>query len=308
MQSLIRFFQSAPLIGLIVFAGTQWVNPQPARSGSMETRATEISSPRHTSGVRSENRKGNSLVVQTFNFQPPDRGAPGNRADAGSRSPSKQPQECSKPDKPMTALIPRNNWGETLAAHPTFWLYLPTRPAAVELILRDEATEKVVYEVKFPVAQGPGIVSFPLPETAPPLEEGKAYRWMFNFFCSPEAIGASDTSDIPIDLTVSGIVARIAPPARLVRQLEKASPAEKIALYAENGLWYETLTELAELRRTQPRNAEVADQWMGLLKHQAVKLENIAQEPILSCCELDPRNSDSFSLKQKGAKSLDRQF
>jgi hypothetical protein len=96
-------------------------------------------------------------------------------------------------------------------------------------------------------------------------------------------------------------VARVAPSRALKQQLEKAGLTEKLNLYAENGLWYETLTQLAERRRTDPQNSEVADQWMDLLQHKAVLLNNIAQEPILACCQLEPKNTLSLPFKQKGA-------
>ena len=303
MQSLIRRLcrltfglscRSIPLIGLLILGGLESASPELALSRPMET---------DVSKTRSQERvgKNNSVVVQTFNFQPPDRGAPGTRADAGSRGGcSHSPNQSQK----LTALIPTTNWGETIAAHPTFWLYIPTRPTTVEFLLTDEDSDKVVYEGKFPVTQGPGIVSFPLPETAPPLEEGKAYRWIFTFSCPPEQMSTSTNSNIPVPPTVSGVIARIAPSAELSQQLKNASLNEKLALYAENGLWYETLTELAQLRRTQPQNPQVAAQWMYLLQHEAVKLNNISQEPILSCCQVEQRSSLSLPFKEKGAKSF----
>ncbi|MCG5060500.1 MAG: DUF928 domain-containing protein [Limnoraphis sp. WC205] len=277
-----RFSQSIQLAVTLILVGIELASPPLVMSNSSEE----------------SDRQNNSPSDQTtLNFQPPNRGAPGTRADAGSRGGSGQ---CSKLEKPITALIPTTNWGETIAAHPTFWLYIPTSSAAtVELVLKPEGSDDVLYEVKFPVTQGPGIVSFRPPETAPPLEEGKAYRWMFNFYCSSEVLNASTRSNIQSNFTVSGIVARVAPSRALKQQLEKAGLTEKLNLYAENGLWYETLTQLAERRRTDPQNSEVADQWMDLLQHKAVLLNNIAQEPILACCQLEPKNTLSLPFKPK---------
>ena len=302
MQSSIRSYQSIPLIGLFILAGIEWAGPQLALSRPVETIVAEPSPQENVRGVQTEDNqnKNNSVVVQSFNFQPPDRGAPGNRADAGSRG-----GDCSQLQKPMTALIPTRNWGETIAAHPTFWLYIPTRPGDVEFVLEDETSGKQLYKTTFAVTQGPGIVSFRLPDTAPPLEKGKAYRWMFNFTCVSGG-GAPENSDQQ-NPSVSGIVARIDPSAQLSRQLDNASPTERIALYAQNGLWYEMLTELAELRRTEPNNAEVTAKWMDLLEHEAVRLNSIAQEPILSCCEVGQVNSLSLPIKQKRARSGERE-
>ncbi|ERT07696.1 hypothetical protein M595_2401 [Lyngbya aestuarii BL J] len=296
MPSLNRSCQSIQLIGLFILAGIEWANPQLALSHPSQTNVSEPSTQENVRGLEAEDENPNSLIVQTFEFQPPDRGAPGNRSDAGSRG-----GDCSQLKKPMTALIPTTNWGETIAAHPTFWLYLPSQAAAIEFILKDEAGQKELYKVDFPVTQGPGIVSFRLPDTAPPLQEGKAYRWMFNFTCASESNGNSTNVDVQ-NPSVSGIVARITPSAQLTQQLEKASLSDKIVLYAQNGLWYEMLTQLAELRRTQPDNRDVTAQWISLLEHEAVRLNNITQEPILTCCQVDQVNSLYFPVKQTGSK------
>ncbi len=248
-------------------------------------------------------RSRTSSSEKTLNFQPPDRGAPGTRSDAGSRGPG----QCSAFQKPITALIPTTNWGETIAAHPTFWLYIPISSAAMELVLREEGNDDVVYEVKFPITQGPGIVSFRLPETAPPLEEGKAYRWLFNFYCSADVLDASSTSTIQSNFTISGIVARVAPSRQLKQQLERAGSRERLNLYAQNGLWYDALTQLAEQRRTEPQNALVNDQWIDLLEHRSVLLNNIAQEPILSCCQPEAKNTLFPPFKQKTIKSIEQE-
>ncbi|MDY7022255.1 MAG: DUF928 domain-containing protein [Cyanobacteriota bacterium] len=306
MKSFIQSSQCTRLMGLLILAGIAGVTPQLVMSHPVETNVTVTPSEQkvsenQVSQATETDQNPNSAVVQAFEFQPPDRGAPGTRADAGSRGGNGQ---CSQLQKPMTALIPTTNLGETLATHPTFWVYVPTRSATVELILQEPTSQEVLYEVKFPVTQGPGVVSFQLPKTAPPLEEGKAYRWMFNFFCSPASVNRQ-SSEEQSDFTVSGVVARITPSTELSQQLKKASQTEKIALYAQNGLWYETVTQLGELRRTQPLNAQVTSQWTNLLQHQAVRLNSIAEEPVLACCDLKQKNSWPFLFQGKAAKSID---
>ncbi|MEL7035482.1 MAG: DUF928 domain-containing protein [Cyanobacteria bacterium J06592_8] len=306
MKSFIQSSQFTQLMGLFILAGIAGVSPQLAMSRPVETNVTITPSEQkvteaEVSQARETNQNPDSVINQSFEFQPPDRGAPGTRADAGSRGGHGQ---CSQLQKPMTALIPTTNLGETLATHPTFWVYVPTRSAAVELVLQDPMGQKVLYEVKFPVTQGPGVVSFRLPKTAPALEAGKTYRWMFNFFCSPTSLNRQ-SSEQQSDFTVSGVVARITPSTELSQQLKNASQTEKIALYAQNGLWYETVTQLGELRRTQPRNPQVASQWANLLQHQAVRLNNIAEEPVLACCDLKQKNSWPFLFQGKAAKSID---
>ncbi|RDH47676.1 hypothetical protein CBF18_21710, partial [Mastigocladus laminosus WC112] len=53
---------------------------------------------------------------------------------------------------------------------------------------------------------------------------------------------------------VNGKVERVPLAPALKSQLAAATPRERIALYAENGLWFDTLTHLTELYRTHPKD------------------------------------------------------
>jgi Domain of Unknown Function (DUF928) len=119
----------------------------------------------------------------------------------------------------------------------------------------------------------PGIISIKLPETVAPLEINKKYRWSFSYLCSPK--------DSSKDAIVHGYVQRINLSSEIKNQLETATtPIDKIAIYAENGFWYETLTELARLRLQQPRNEIFMREWLELLK--SVDLNEITTEPLIS--------------------------
>jgi hypothetical protein len=65
----------------------------------------------------------------------------------------------------------------------------------------------------------------------------------------------------------------------LTNQLEQATPQQRIALYAANGIWHEALTAAAELRRANPN----APEWAALM--EAVGLAYLATEPIVECCQ-----------------------
>lgn len=164
-----------------------------------------------------------NLLPQVLAYEPPPRGAPGDRTDAGSRDPHN-----------FLALIPATNLGLTAIAHPTFWLYLPAPfPDNIpfEFVLRDEQQE-VVLRTVFELEKVAGIASFSWPENSPPLETGKKYQWCF--FCG--------------NISRHGWVERVAMKPEIWAQLETASLRERVFLLAKHGLWYETLTELVALR------------------------------------------------------------
>lgn len=235
----------------------------------------------------------------------------GKQADAGRpESPSGQPQGggtrggCPQVNKPITALVPTSSdrstsgasqnlrattkttststIGLTTAKHPTFWLYVPysfPSPRRVEFILKDE-NNKPIYQTSFLESKiSPGIVGFELPSAAPSLEVNKVYSWQFSMYCNPEKRDADE--DYGVDVaTVEGWIHRIKPNSSLTEQLNRATPEERVALYTKAGIWFEAVTTLAQLRRQNPNNAKLREEWVKLL--QDVDLEAIADEPIVS--------------------------
>jgi hypothetical protein len=122
-------------------------------------------------------------------------------------------------------------------------------------------------------------MGFSLPETAPPLEVNRAYRWQVYFNCDPN-IEPSFTE-------VQGIVKRVAADKTLQTSLTSAnSIKERIAIYAQQGLWQETITALIEFRQNNPNNPELDEYWSNLLSSPHVKLEDFISEPLANCCIL----------------------
>lgn len=195
-------------------------------------------------------------------FKPPNDGAPGGRKGGGSRP------GCPATDQPITALVPAANIGWTTSAHPTFWVYIPyqvTSPHPVDLVLRDDIG-KQVHKNTFQFTGKPRIISYKLPEKAPDIEIGKRYSLSVSFFCNP--VNKSEAN------IASTWVKRVALSPELKNKLTDATPKQRIILYAENGLWFDTLTALIELRRQSP-DASLDTAWADLLKHQFVQLDKL---------------------------------
>lgn len=196
---------------------------------------------------------------------PPDIGKSVTTTAGGARGNCKFQSEA----KPLTALLPKSGWGLTTAEHPAFWFFVPFSPTlSGKFVLRDATNKKKVYETPFTVSGTPGVVEIRLPATASPLSVNTRYRWYYNIDCEP--------GQPPI--YVEGFIQRYSLTPDLKNQLEKATPRQRVALYAAKGFWYNALTESAELRRKDPNDAA----WTALL--QAGGLEAIAKEPIVECC------------------------
>jgi Domain of Unknown Function (DUF928) len=218
----------------------------------------------------------------TLHYSPPpppqDQGAPTGRSRGGA---SRDPL-CGTGNQLLTALVPSLPgeemleivWARTVSDRPAFWFYVPytlNPNIPLEFILKD-AQNQVLYQTTFEVAESsPGIVKFTLPDTVAPLEIDKMYHWDFRVYCHPTT-----------PVFVGGWIQRIALDRALESQIEAATPREQIALYAENGIWYEALSNLAEQRQLEPEDPQLIEDWNSLL--ESVGLQDIATESIVECC------------------------
>lgn len=232
-----------------------------------------------------DGRVGGATYLQPSDL--PDRGLPGNREGGAVRG----ARGCNRVNKPLTALMPiirepsaenqrqttplpsaQSVWGLTVSARPILWFYVPyilTSTDSMEFVLQDEQGNEL-YQAKFSNAQtSPGIVGVQLPSPVPRLEVGKMYHWFFFINC-----GSSEP------VFVEGWVERTALNSELQAQLEQATPQEKAKLYANNGIWLEALTTLAQLREETPEDDQVLADWKQLL--ESVGLQTIAPEPMNS--------------------------
>lgn len=194
------------------------------------------------------------------------RGRPGGRGGTGSRG------DCPPVDVQLTALIPSSNLGSSVEAHPTLWFYIPYKSSEVagaEFSLQDEQNNDI-YRTNFTLPRTPGTVSLSLVQ-APPLEINKKYQWYVKVYCSQQKLSAP--------VFIRSWVQRVALTPELEKQLKTATTSrERIAFYAQNGIWYSALTELAKLRVAQPQNVTVNNDWASLLRD--VGLENLVQKPV----------------------------
>lgn len=219
-----------------------------------------------------ENAEISFIPVQQ---EPPDRGTPKSEEGTGSRG------NCfHKPSlPPLTSLAGTNHLKLTTRDRPTFWVYLPYTQAEAaygEFSLQNGDND--IYRTRFQLPTKPGIVSVNLPSTVAPLEVGKQYRWYLDINCS--ALASPDDLSTPACLT--GIVERVYFANNFLQELNIASkPINRIAIYAKHGIWYDAVTELAQLRLQQPENPTLKQTWHKLLSDRHVNLEDISSEPIL---------------------------
>lgn len=206
------------------------------------------------------------LISRNVNFKPPDVGAPDNRQGATHRG-----EACPK-DLSIIALIPQSNRGLTVAESPTLFAYISQNSISVEFNLQTEDGTDV-YTTDFKVDK-PGIVGVRIPaavDAQKTLEVGKRYQWSFSVICNP--------NDRSGDYYVRGFVQRVEPGQTLKTDLANPEPLARAIAYANNGIWYETVSTLAEMRRKAPEDSALTAEWRQLLQSQG--LDDISAQPLI---------------------------
>ena len=237
---------------------------------------------------------------------PPDRSAAGDRGEAASRG-------CGSSEQSLMALVPsyqqtiRFNeaenipvtkvWGLTTSEYPTFWFFIPYNPSSImtmEFVLKDESQQpsKTIYRNFLNKPERPGIISVSTDTNTPPLEishkkQKKMYHWFLKVRvqCNPQQPANLHFVEGWIERTDLNSELSDLEELREAARVEQPTPLEKIAFYAEKGIWHDTATNLAELSLTNSKdnNVNFSAEWKSLL--QSVDLENFANYPLIDCCE-----------------------
>ncbi|HEY9659742.1 MAG TPA: DUF928 domain-containing protein, partial [Allocoleopsis sp.] len=233
----------------------------------------------------------NAAVEQsTLQFHRPiltSRGAPGDRTGGGSRDgiTCSAFEHISSEDH-LTALVPEQTdanqisqvWALTTASSPVFWFYVPYLPSDIDQVqfeLWDETlpnprTYHQIYQGSVTIDNTPGIIHLPLPQSVQ-LEPDRYYHWYLSVSldCHPQ----DET------VVVNGWIQRVTETMTASTVLREQAIAS-----AENGIWQDALTILAQLRSQNPDDEGLMADWQALLA--AVGLEDLDAYPLLPCCSL----------------------
>jgi hypothetical protein len=209
------------------------------------------------------------------------RGVPGNRTVSASMSGS---GSC---DLNLIALAPqfsptspqtgeKSVWGQTIAQHPTFWFFVPaTSPSTqLEFSLQNEREEDI-YRTSVPTPSQPGTIGIKIPTSQQPLQPNRNYRWTLK---ARVPCGTSTPNRVYVD----GWVTRV--------NLPGVSLQSNSDSYAQNGLWYDAVTGLAQQRLQKPNDLQLEQDWSDLLESgdlqssdllESRNLKSIAKQPLL---------------------------
>ncbi|MEH2199759.1 DUF928 domain-containing protein [Nostoc sp.] len=242
---------------------------------------TLVSSPSVGAARRKHPSDAKTILAQATTYnQPalPPGPPPGGRVRGGAK---RSIGGCPITKHDLTALVSFtkansviNVWGKTTVEHPSWFFYVPYTkdlPYAVEFVLQDRDSNEI-YKKAIALPQKPGVIRVSLPTTALALEINKQYRWFFTINCDQE-------KNSPPTF-VEGVITRIELNPAIVKELQTTELLKRYAIYAQNGIWYDALTTLAQLRQKNPKDAALQTEWQNLLG--STHLDDIATEPIFS--------------------------
>lgn len=210
-------------------------------------------------GTASQEQKPAS-PVSTPVYQPPLRGAPGGRVGGGTRGIG---------DELITLLVlAPNHVGLTVQEQPTLYWYLskPTNLPIEVTVIEDQAISPLL-EKRISVPIQAGINRIRLADDGASLSLGKQYRWFV------AAIPATDRRSQ--DMIAGGIIERIDVPEGLRVKLSQAGKQNTPQIYAESGIWYDTILAISELIEGNPEDRVLRRQRAALLEQ--VGLSEVAQ-------------------------------
>ncbi|HBB35427.1 MAG TPA: hypothetical protein DDZ80_12265 [Cyanobacteria bacterium UBA8803] len=156
----------------------------------------------------------------------------------------------------------------TIKSRPTLLVYVSgtTKTTAMfylNKVITDNQEDEILDNVPITLPGHDGIVSISLPENVQ-LDLNQTYHWIVTIECDP------NSSDQSGNVFAEGWVKRTPIPETLANQLKNAQEFDIPQMYADAGLWTDTLSSVWELRQRYPNDPDVETAWQILLEQVAV--------------------------------------
>ena len=216
--------------------------------------------------AKAQNKSIYTTKKHRVTFEPPEGSRPEQTVGGASRG-EQCPLDSIEQDLPLTPLLPTGSRSLTMESHPTLMVYVPETSATSALLSIRNADEDYDYQTMVSIGDRAGIVSLTVPNDAPALDTNHEYEWSLILLC--------DNKLRPDSPVAQGDIMRIADDSYLSAKLARANQLESAAIYADAGLWYDTLSSLAKLKSSNPKDINISANWESLLG--SVGLTDIAK-------------------------------
>lgn len=144
----------------------------------------------------------------------------------------------------LTVLAPEHV-GQTTKTQPSlFWYQSKANQTRFELTLSESKNPEPVLEVKFHSMPSDGIQRLRLADHGVTLKTGVEYRWSVAMVV--------DEQNRSKDIVASGVIKHVETPDSLKKRLASASDTDLPFIYADEGMWYDSLESLSDLIDREP--------------------------------------------------------
>lgn len=210
------------------------------------------------SAVTAKEPAQDGRIILAQAYKPPMRGAPATRVGGGSRSAGFALS--------VNVLAPSET-GYTLQEQPTVYWFASSdidRPVELTVIstasLREAAKPALEITLQPPIAKG--VHALRLADHGVRLQPGVEYQWFVAVVRNP----AQRSNDV----LAGGTIKRVADDAVRSR-VEQSAQAQRPAVYAEAGIWYDAIDQLSKQIGAERGNRQLREQRAALLEEVGLR-------------------------------------
>ena len=183
-------------------------------------------------------------------YQLPKRGAPGGRVGGGTRG--------GQQNTFVLSVLAPDHSGFTTSEQPNlYWFISNATTLPVEVTLMDPEGIQPILETKLSGPITAGVHRIRLSDYNVHLKPGAAYRWFVSVV--PDADRRSK------DITAGGAIERVDMPEALEAKVAQAKKGDLPSIYAEAGIWYDTVAAISDLIDAAPQDQALRKQRTALL-------------------------------------------
>lgn len=150
----------------------------------------------------------------------------------------------------LTVLAPERVGLTTKEQPSLYWFQSKPVNNHFELTITEKDAIKPLLKAQFD-ASSSGVQRLRLSDHKIYLVEGVEYRWSVAIVLSPQ--------DRSKDIVASGVIKRVPPAEKLQKRLRGAPASELPYIYADEGVWYDSLESLSELVDAKPQDAKLRE-------------------------------------------------
>ncbi len=230
-------------------------NKKPATDTTSEHSKKKPVSPE----IKSKKKKTVTTIAMPV-YKPPLRGAPGGRVGGGTRG------LCS--ELTFLCVLAPDHVGLTVREQPRiYWFVSKLTTYPIEFTIIENKAVKPLLEKRIRSPEKPGVQDIRLSDFGVHLRQNVQYKWFLALVIDPDRRSK--------DILAGGVIERVEFPETLRAKLDEAGKERAHYVYAEAGIWYDTLAAISDLMDASPNNTVLRKQRASLLEQ--VRLPEIAQ-------------------------------